>query len=228
VCHDFGVLASGLDQIPHDLWDECEFPALSLSEFLTLALNGFDKTFEIQVVGCLRIVDIPWQSTIRREYSVRNIDSSRIADLERLLGEKKISPAASGVVVSGTVRDHAAVERWIAANQQSTAIKAENNRPGRKVYSLTIKNQPVQPVIEGLARQLGLTVQFDESIDKKKRMQRISFTVVKGSSNEVLQAALSAAGLAYSIRGNTLAITPSGAHANEGKPDPQFVPPGGS
>jgi hypothetical protein len=55
-----GFNIEGLDQVPHDLWPAGDWPALSLSDRLSLVLAGFDLTYEFSADGgSLKLVPYP-------------------------------------------------------------------------------------------------------------------------------------------------------------------------
>ncbi len=78
--------------------------------------------------------------------------------------------------------------------------------PGSEVrYTLEVQNQPVGPVTQALASQLGLQVELDPQTQGRLD-RRVSFQVKEVTLDELLQTLLEPAGLTYRLSGLVLTV----------------------
>lgn len=215
--HQAGVAVGGLELVPHDLWPAIELPPLSLIDRLTLVANQFDLTFAVTASGgSVRLLPIAAPVLIERRY--RHAKMNR-AMLRSLAGEM---PTASwrfepgGLVLRGRMEDH---ERLLAAaSGQAGPVRADPaDRSGaaaqaNRRYTLTVKQQPVGPLVRQLAHKLDLDIEFDSAaIERAGRSLdvRVSLQVNNATVDQLFRAALRPAGLDCARHGRRLSVGPA-------------------
>lgn len=201
------VEAAGLEQIPHDLWAAADLPPLSWIERLSLIANEFDLTFEFESDGrSVRLIPIPDQIFIERSYPGGKDPKELARRWAQQAPEAEISVSDEKLVVRGVIEDH----------ELLSGVKSRAAKPaagGVEVYTLTVRDQPIGPVLEELKQRLGLELHIDEAALKAANIsldRRVSFSVEKVSLDELFRAALQGAGLTFRRRDKTLDVFPAG------------------
>jgi hypothetical protein len=210
--------APDLAFFPHDLWPAGELPALSAIDRLTLLLAGFDLTFELvarmpenagrrsQPELFVRLIDMPADVLARREYKPRGDVAKAAERLTSLFPSAQISVAKGKLEVLATAEVHESIERALSgqAPPKRTAPAVGNAAPEKR-YTLKTPQQPLGPLAKALAKQLGLEAAFDPSAETKLH-ELVAIEVRDATLDELLDALVKPAGLAYEIEGKTLRI----------------------
>ena len=198
----------GSDQIPHDLWPAADLPALSWIDRLTLVANEFDLTFRFDDGGRkVELVPAPESVVLERSYPGGRDPQALAERWRKQAPEAEIEVAGAQLVVRGRIEDH----------ENLTSTKARPAKPaagGAEVYTLTVHEQPLGPVLEELKQRLGLKLHIDESALKAAGIsldRRVSFSVEKAALDELLTAALKPAGLTFRRRDKSVDIFPARA-----------------
>ena len=101
-----GVEILGVERVPHDLWGAAHLPSLSLMDRLTLLANQFDLTFQISPDGGkVRLVPVPDEVLITREYAVGRQAEQLAEQWATLLPDSRIRVSGGKVIVQGTIED---------------------------------------------------------------------------------------------------------------------------
>lgn len=98
-------------------------------------------------------------------------------------------------------------KKLLSHNPQSSP--AERGRSGKKLFSLKLKNQRVDRVIEQVAPQLGYTIGWDEqslALHQRSKTTLVSCEVKNAEFRELLSAILNPAGMDYSLVAGKLTI----------------------
>jgi hypothetical protein len=205
--------------VPHDLWPASELPAMAPVDRAVLLLASFDLTCRIsRDGGALQVIPIARPVVVTQEYRVPNArkpafdaalaevpnaqragDGSRQTVAVRVEDHKRLRAALSG-------RSADAVAAAIAlrtAGAKSASSPLEDRR-----FTLTIENKPLAPVLNQLASQLGLQLQWDASIPEGDgvRSTLVSCQVDKADLDQLLKALLEPAGLTAERRENRISI----------------------
>jgi hypothetical protein len=197
------------DALPHDLWDACSLPPMSLTDRVVLLLIGFDTTCEISSNGrSCRIVPIERPVLITEKHNAGNRSQEVIAAFQ---DEKNVEIHRSGrqLTVTGRWEDQQRVANIIAGNDPPKPTQSQRTRESEQRFSLKLENQPVGKVIDQLAAQLGLNVVWEQQLlagDTDMRQTRISCEVTNGDLNKLLESVLYPAGLSYRLSGSELKI----------------------
>jgi hypothetical protein len=201
------------ERIPHDLWAAGELPSIAFSDQLTLLLIGFDLTFEIKAAGqTLEIVPLK-ELTIRREYELPTRSSNAIEPLRQVLGEAKSHRLQEKtLIVDARVEQHERLAELLRGRSPAAPV-GDRTRQTKRVFTLRVEEQPVGAVLNELASRLGWSLEIDSEAIRAAGLsldRRVSFSVENGDEDELLEAALSPAGLDYGREGKRLRIVPRG------------------
>ncbi len=208
---DLELAAAGL--VPHDLWPARKLPALPLVDRVVLLLAGFDLTCEISAEGhTCRVVPIakPVEIAKRYPFSVH----TRRAYQELAKGEltQIIKREGPHLVLRGRWEDHQRFQSLIEIGVKTGPTKGEFPRQkSRKLYSLSLKNQPVGKVIDQIASLAEIQVVWDRDSfpeDSDPRSILVSCEVVEADLKTLLEVILSPTKLRFRLAGNKLLIQP--------------------
>ena len=189
----------GRQQVQHDLWRAGAWPAMPAYTRLGLLLAGFDLTFLWNGDGSAKIVPLPQRPTYEKSYPVRSPQKKTVRDLVATLPHTKLEFVSGRCRLRAGWAVHQAVE--LALNDAST-----RQRPAREIrYTVTSQNQPVGPVLEQLAKQFQLDLEFSAAA-RANYDQLVSFQVREGTREELLRAILSGADLRHELRGTVLRV----------------------
>jgi hypothetical protein len=211
-----GLKLVGLDLVPHDLWPAGSWPPMSVTDRLTLLAIGFDLQVRISKAG-------DTVALVRRVSPARIVKSYPAGTKPEEIGRKfsEYLPEAEFKTSDGKLFVRA---RWEDQLQVQAALKGkpltrtanEGKSPaagaGIQVFTLSVQNKPLGPVLETLARQMNLKLQMDDQALKDagiKTEQLISFQVKGVQREELWKAALTPVGLSFKIEGDVITIAPA-------------------
>jgi hypothetical protein len=206
---DAGLTLVNMDRIPHDLWAAGELPAQHLAERLTVLLAGFELSFRI--VDASRVEIVAWDAPapIVRHYSVSGDAASAADQIAKLFPSAQVRAHGGDLEVSAYAEEHEAIARLLRGERvrRRTAVAAETR------YSLKMESAPVGPLLKSLGPRLNLQVEFDPSIADKLQSP-VTFDVKDATLEELLDAIVEPARLAWRRDGETLRIVPLGPGAD--------------
>lgn len=186
--------------VPHDLWAAADLPPLTIPERLSLVLVGFDLSFEWDSTGRqIRLVPFPQAPVLVRSYTHRGALDVAARELSALFPQARIERVGPRLSVSGSYEVHVQIERWLKGEKVT--------REGERRYTVTIAQQPVGPVIQGLTQRLGLRLDIDARLSGQLE-QLVSFRVENATSDELLQAAVRGTGLRLTRIGDLVTLAP--------------------
>ncbi len=206
-----GVELAGLELVPHDLWAAADLPPLSWTDRLTLLAIQFDLTFAISADGtAVRLTALPNRLAVVRSYAGGSDPAATARKFAVAAPGAEIKVSAGRVYVRGLLEDQ---ERITQPRRPAHPPKP----PARQAsaadrYTLTVKEQPVGPLLGQLARQLKLELTLDRQAILQAGIsleQRISFSVSDATVDELLQAAAKPAGLRAHRRGSAVEVGPA-------------------
>ncbi len=192
-----------IDQIPHDLWPAGDWPAMPLTDRMTLLLAGFDLTFDIARDGsAIRLTPMPAEAVIERSYSPRgslNAAESAVAAAFPGVGVKK---AAARLAITGTFEEHEAIDRLL----RGEPVRRVETTPGTKLFDLRVENQSIGAIIKAVADSEKLQLQVDPAL-RAKLQQLISLDVKQLTLDELLDRALKSTGINHRIEDGVLELS---------------------
>lgn len=198
------VKLEGVERVPHDLWAAWDLPGLAWSDRMTLLLAGFGLTYELADGGAsARLVPMPAPTLVKRDYPATLPSSEHVA-LKALFPEAVIDERGTRVELSGTAEEHTRLQQWLrreAGTDRMPKPRAANNTR----FTLSVTGQPVRAILDTLENQLNLTFQFASNVDEPLHT-RVSFDVREVPLSELLDAALTPAGLTHRQQGDTIVI----------------------
>ncbi len=203
------VKLAGLEQIPHDLWTRGDLPALPWTDRMTLVAAQFDLTFEIDPqTATVTLTPIPERVTLSRSYPAGSGARGLMQRFARELPDAKIDVQGNNLVVETTAED----QDFIARALRGGSAKKTTVKPGKEVYTLTVKNEPLGGVLKQYGKMLSIDVQLDAPAIEKAGIsleQLISVKVDKVTLDELLKATLVSTGLEFERRERVVTIRPA-------------------
>jgi hypothetical protein len=205
-----GAQARDDQRIPHDLWPARGLPPMATLDRVILLLAGFDLTCKLSADGrqC-RIVPIERPVQITSGYTVSAARSAAVDAVLEELAEATATRRGTRLTLAATVEQH---DRVRAAIQGKSKAPQAQRRPAPvptsrddQRFTLKITNQPVGPVIDQLARQLKLNVDWAAPVGTRNTL--VSCEVREATLDELLSAILSAAELTFALEGDEVTIT---------------------
>lgn len=196
-----------LDRVPHDLWASADLPPLTLSDRLTLVAVQFDLVFLVDESGrTLTLEPLPGEIVVERTYPGGPRAQETANRWSRLAPDSRIEVRSGRIVVRGLVEDH---ERLVPPKAPSPAAPLDT---ATKLYTLTVRDKPLEAVLAHLEAQLKLDMRINnEAIEQAgiSLSDNISFEVKDATLDELLAATLEPAGLAFRRQGQIVEVFPA-------------------
>ena len=210
------VELEGTELLPHDLWEGQHLPPLSWIERMSILLIGFDLTFNWEnQAETVRLVPIEHPVAMVRHYpvtlAIRSIEKRR----GELVPDARFKVVRQRMYVKGRLEDH---ERIDALLRGETGRKPSANPPREAVAGETriarfaVQNKPLRPVLEQLARGLGMQARFDEQGAQDAGIalnQLVSVEIENATIDQAVAALLVDTGLAFEKRDRQILIRPA-------------------
>ena len=143
--------------------------------------------------------------TLRRSYELRANPSQLVAKLRQLFPDAQYTTARNQLTAVGKYEVHDAIKRLLSGKKVTTRTVTESD----KRYTLAVENQPLGGVLKAVAMQLNLTVRFDPRVAGKLNAL-ISFNVKDATRDQLIEAIVQPAGLAFKIEDARLKVFPAG------------------
>lgn len=205
--------------VPHDLWPARELPALAAIDRAVLLLAGFDLTCRLSPDGSeLQVTPITRPVAIAQEYRVSNSRSAEFNAAVAELNGATSTGAANRPTITARVEDHERLRAALsgrptgavaaAAAMRTAGEKAAGSPLEDRRFTLTIENKPLAAVLNQLAAQLNLQLEWDAAIPDTAagRNMLVSCAVEKADLDGLLQALLKPAGLVSKRRDSHVSI----------------------
>lgn len=225
-----GLSDAELQRVPHDLLPAGSLPAMSPLDRATALLAGFDLALQFDRNGAPKIRPLERPVRITRTYRIRpqTADSFNAAVSQLVRGGRAeiVAPAdavpANGVAVATSVAGHAQLDaaRSSAATGRGMPSVGDSAPAGRtrrsspqteRRYTLRIERQPLGPVLDQLAAQLGVEFVWGEGVAAADyRGRRVSCDVRDATRADLLSAILRDAGLKCTESGDDVTLAPAG------------------
>lgn len=198
-----GYKCTNLTDVPHDLWAANQMPALPITHLLTLLLAGFDLTFQCDVSsGSLRLVPMPEEVVLVREYSVAGNLLQKKAAIQQQLGDVAMEWSGNRLRVRGSADAHYKIRRILQGPIQPTVRAA----PSQVRYTLRTANR-FEPLARALAARLQLTIEIDPRV-AEIRNRLVTIDVRNATREQLLDALVDSVGWQYELSGNHLRLFP--------------------
>ena len=157
---------------------------MTLAERLTLVLAGFGMTYAVDEKEMqLQLKWMPQAVAVDRVYPTR-VDAKRIIPvLRKDYPQAFFRGEGNELRVRSTIEDHWAIEAYLSPDKRSA-----KSTDGQQVYSLTVKDRPLGPVVEQICRR-GSTCKLNSAwAQVKLKDVRVSFAVTNVTLEELFQA----------------------------------------
>jgi len=212
VGRETGIAIENPELVPHDLWAAAKLPPLSVTDQWTLILAGFDLTVQLDEGGqTARIIPLEKPRLVRKYRAGAN-PGQVAAKLEEYLDQAEFRVAGGFLWVRGRLEDHERVTAALSGNPlKKTTHSKSKPKTGKTLITLTVKNQPLLPVLRQIAGQLKLKIDISETALREAGIdldQVVSLEVTQATTDELLTALLSPAGLKFRREGNAVRILP--------------------
>lgn len=192
-----GLQATGLEQIPHDVWAEYHAGDVTFCERLAIVLAGFDLSFEPNADG-FRIVPMEQNAVIEQSYAVSIRQHPKWSQVKLPLAKADVKVGSRELLVTADWETHLQVRSLL--EDKNAPIRPANGDDidfSRKRFTLTVKDQPFEPVLQALAKQLGVDLVLDVGIPQQIRQRRITLSVQNATLRELLDAAIQDVPVSY-------------------------------
>ena len=181
---------------------------------MTLVLTGFDLTFRVADDGqSIEIVSVDSPVEIVRSFNAPNNAAELVVKLADMLPDARIQVVGGKISVRGRLEDCEAVGRALKGESLRRTVREPAGTPGGKqVFTLTVENKPVGPVISAIAKQLDMEIKFDDEAINLAGLSTeamITFQVKNVTLDELLTAALKPVGLNFRRDGSKIIIGPA-------------------
>lgn len=191
-----------INLIPHDLWPAGDWPAMQLTDRMTLLLAGFDLTFDIARDGtAIRLTPMPAEAVMERSYAPRGSLNSAEAAVAAAFPGVAVKKAAARLAVTGTYEEHEAIDRLL----RGEPVRRVETTPGSKRFDLRVENQPIGAIIKAVADREKLLLRVEPPLQAKLQ-QLISLDVKQLTLDELLDSALKSTGITHRIEDDVLEL----------------------
>lgn len=193
-------------QVPHDLWRSQQLPPLDLIDRLTVVLNQFDQTFQVDENGGVEITPVEQNPTVRRRM---RIPADRREAVESLLRDQvpEVEAIWSGsrVTLQGRIELMEAVE-GVIRNKDSS-----QTQEGLKTQLFTMSipvGSTVSRVIESLkASGISIRIRGLSELQRQKYLQkRVQLDARRMPGAEFFPALLKADGGTVQVEDDSVVI----------------------
>lgn len=193
--------------VKHDLWAAGDLPPLKTTEYLTLILAGYGATYRYDKTDDgikLQLIPIPEELTLTKTHRYSGNHADAIAKINELFPDANVkSDGKRAIEVTASQQVQEEVAKLLRGQTARNTVVT----PGNKVFTLTIADQPLGPIVQVLAPKLGLVAELPEG-SQDTLDQLISFSVDKASREELLDAVFSGTGFTYELNGKKLIVKP--------------------
>ena len=169
-------------------------------------LAQFDLTFQVSPNGAeIGLLPLPEEVAIERTFPAGAKPAEQVRDYRRLLPECEVELSGGRIVVRGRIE---AIER-IEVSRQGSRVSTRVSAEPSKRYSMAIQSQPLEAVLNHIAKETSLTIEIDNDSLAAADIASdgpVTFTVEEATLDELLEAAVSAAKLNFSRDGQDVRV----------------------
>ncbi len=188
--------------IVHDLWAASDWPAMPMTDRLTLLLAGFDLHFEIARDGsAIRLIEMPNEATIERSYTPGTSLNAVTARIAKALPNVAVKKSGTRLTINGTFEQHQDVANLLRGKPVRTA-PMDNVE---KLFDLRVENELIGGIIKTIANREKLEVKADEA-SLAMLSRRVSFEVKQLTLDALLKRTLAETGISHQIEGSVLEL----------------------
>jgi hypothetical protein len=200
-----GLTATGLEQIPHDLWPAQDLPSLDLLERLVVALAGFEMAPQVSADGSLQVVPLPAAVAVTRGYRLRADRMADVAVMQETFPELQLVRDGPVLRATGRIEEHRQLERWL---HPGSTPSPQHSSWTDKRFSLTVQNQPIGAILTAVTQQLDVRVDWHPELHAVQHKQ-VSLAVENVTLGELLATVLQGQGATYRLHEGQLVIEPT-------------------
>ena len=187
-------------ELPHDLMHAGELPASTLATQLTLLLAGFGQQADCSSATRFSVSPLTNETVWKSDYAAKVIQTNQYS------AAKREFPAASLQTRNGT----STVMGPTGFHLKLLAVRAAPVRNIEPKFTLDDVRGPVEQIVGGLAKRLGLQVSWSDAVPLAKRQAVITFGVAKAKTpDEIIAQLAKDCGLSIQRNGETILVSPS-------------------
>lgn len=209
LAQDSQITFTGTEQIPYDLWEAADLPALPLIDRLGLIAGQFGLMVEVQPEGNrAALVPIPEDICVVETYPGGRDPKELVRRWSELAPESQIRIVDGKIEVRGRLRD---LEQIAAAQrpEKTQPAAAPRTSAGEARYTVPEARGTLGHLLEEYCKQLGLTLVLDreELARAGISLERpLTFSVHEATREGLFRAMLEPAGCTFRIEGQTLQV----------------------
>jgi hypothetical protein len=198
------ITCSNPQALPHDLWPAWQGPPLARYEWLTLLLNAFDLSYELDATGSsFKLVPIPTELVYEHLYTVKGDVLAQGKMIKQKFPHLTLRrEGTTQIGITASTEEHEKLAEMLGEKKPATTVKV---KPGLKTYTLTVQNQPRGAILKTLSKELGVELKYDEKT-ADKLSERVNLTVKQVSAEALLQQLLAPAELQFELTAEHLHI----------------------
>lgn len=213
------AIVNNEQSVPHDLWQARDLPAMPAIDRAVLLLAGFDLTCRVSKDGSqLQVTPITRPVAIVQKYRVPNSRSAAFSAAMAELSGATTTGEGSRPTITARIEDHERLRAVLsgrptgavaaAVAMRTAGEKAAGSLLEDRRFTLTIENKPLAAVLNQLAAQLNLQLEWDAAIPDTAagRNMLVSCQVEKADLDDLLTALLEPAGLTSERQENRVSI----------------------
>ncbi len=214
IAERFGVVISGLDLIPHDLWAAGKMADVNATEALLLVVGQYDLTCRWnEAATAVQLAPAPARQTIEKTItaSPERFAAARVK-LQAEVPLAEISSHARKLRIVATLAEHERIEALLKGDADDSAEPASDQGPVRdRTFTLTTERASVIAILRTLESQ-GTLIEYD-AIELQSAgidlSQRVTLSLDKATADEFFQALCDPLGLQFEIDNKTIRLSPA-------------------
>lgn len=203
----------GIEQVPYDLWDAADLPALALVDRLGLIAGQFGLMLELAPEGNrASLVPIPDDVSVVESYPGGRDPKELVRRWSALAPTSQIRVVDGKIEVRGSVREQQRIGASLRPDQPKTGVPA-SSATGTARYTVPQSHGTLERLLEEYCQRLELTLKLDREEFSRAGIsleQPVSFSVRDATREGLFRAMLDPVGCTFRIEGKTLTVRPKG------------------
>ncbi len=186
-------------KLPHDLMHAGQLPSSTLATQLTLLHAGFDRQVEYGSSGKFTVSPLVHESVWKADYADKELHTDRLIAARREFPKATMQTRGKVSTVSGPTGFHLRL----------LANRVPNARLPEPKFTMKDVRGPLERVIDDLAKNLNLQVEWSEDIPQSKRQAVVNFGVSEWkTTDEILKQFADDNGLKIQRQQQTIEVLP--------------------
>jgi hypothetical protein len=196
---------TGIERVPHDLWDLTDLPPLPLAIQTQIVLAGFDLelTFGATQRAEVRSLAGKQTSVYSATYTIPKTFAWDAEEIGAILGKSAVvNRVRQRAVLKGTSWQHAKLAAKL------TVTKSSRSSPGEVVFSMSKTRGTLRQLAPAFAARLKLQLELSDKISAATLDQVVEISVTNATRTQLLDAVIADTGLKQRVEKDTWIIEP--------------------